>query len=423
MPLNASKNRAYNFIDLFCGAGGFTEGFLLADHEKYNLIAASDINETAMLTHTNRFKKQLNLEYLFLTKSITDKDFIPSLIDGIGKYLPAHKEIDVICGGPPCQGFSVFGPRQEKDPRNSLFSYYLKVIKQLKPKYFIMENVPGLAQMYKGKAVNKIYETVSKIKPKYNLVGPLFINSADFGVPQTRQRIIFIGCREDMPIIESLEPTIKPEKYITSGEAIDDLSFLQPWESASSYSEEIKPNSRYQRDSRRGRLFKEMGIRRLDKELTNHEAAKHTPLVMARFAAIRKGRGLDSIPRALWEKHLKTEKKWCVKLDDSKLAYTVVTLPDDFVHYSSARVLTVRELARLQSFDDTFVFYGPRSTGGGGAGNKKRRVELPQYTQVGNAVPPLVAKAIANTVLSSLESVSGNSKLNHNNVVYLRKAV
>jgi DNA (cytosine-5)-methyltransferase 1 len=399
----STPSKTYNFVDLFCGAGGFTEGFLLANHQRLRLVAASDINEIATLTHTQRYNKQLGLDYFFLTKDVTDSDFIEIFVRGIENLCGSQSEVDIVCGGPPCQGFSVFGARQEEDPRNSLFYYYLRVIEELKPKYFIMENVPGLAYMYRGKAVSKIYEQVDRMSTKYNLVGPILINSASFGVPQFRERILFIGCRDGMPKIKTIPVPYTSDIYISCAEAIHDLSFLQAWEKADKYSSEFHAKTKFQQESRRGRLFEKFNISWEGEQLFNHEAANHSPEVIARFAMIQKGKGLESIPRPLWEKYLKTDKKWCVKLDDTKPAYTVVTLPDDFVHYSTPRILTVREMARLQSFDDTFVFYGPRATGGGGAGNKKRRIELPQYTQVGNAVPPLVSKAIAEEVLEALD--------------------
>ena len=167
------------------------------------------------------------------------------------------------------------------------------------------------------------------------------------------------------------------------------------------------PSCEYQEKSRRGRLFSKLGIERIDNELKNHEAARHTPEVIARFAMIEPGKGLESIPKALWEAHLHSSKKWCVRLHPNLPSFTVVTLPDDFVHYEQHRILTVREMARIQSFGDTFEFLGPRSSGGGGKGNKKRNSELPQYSQVGNAVPPLLAKAIGNELLKALE-YSGN---------------
>jgi DNA (cytosine-5)-methyltransferase 1 len=267
-----------------------------------------------------------------------------------------------------------------------------------------MENVPGLATMYGGKVVEEIHRQVRAMNPtKYEIVGPIYINAADFGVPQSRERVIFIGSREDVPKINSLR--VKPAgRRITVSQSIDDLSFLNPWEKATAYSDQHAPATKYQKESREGRLYKKYGIKPTG-ILTSHEAAKHTPDVIARFAMIRPGQGFDSIPGELWTKHLRSDKKWCIRLHPDQPSNTVVTLPDDFVHHLKPRIPTAREMARLQSFDDTFEFLGPRTTGGGGKGNKRRTKDLPQYTQIGNAVPPLMAAGIANTVLMAL---SGN---------------
>lgn len=394
----------FTFIDLFSGAGGFTEGVLLAGNpkKKFRLVAASDIHYLAKYTHENRFRQQLGLDYSFLVEDIRDKYFLDNLLKCIynisGKY-----HVDLIVGGPPCQGFSLFGKRDRKDPRNDLFLPYLKVIEKIRPKYFVMENVPGLAMMYEGEIVNLIYKEVSSMKRvKYNIVGPIKVNATDFGVPQARERIIFIGNRKDMTPIEEIDKT-HFNKPITVREAIGDLEFLRPWENNGSYDSDYPPVTDYQIDSRNGRLFTKLGISRKDNILKNHDAACHTPIVMARFALIEQGKGLDSIPKLAWNQHLRSSKKWCVKLNPDLPSFTVVTLPDDLVHYTQPRILTVREMARLQSFDDTFEFLGPRATGGGGKGNKKRNLELPQYSQVGNAVPPLLAKAIAENLLRALQ--------------------
>lgn len=389
------------FIDLFSGAGGFTEGLLLAgdSDRRFELVVASDIHLCAELTHTKRFKEQLGLNYEFLTEDIRSKIFVKKL-KGLTRKVASKQTIDMIVGGPPCQGYSVFGPRDENDPRNDLFIHYLKTIQALKPKYFVMENVPGLATMYEGKAVDRIHSEVADMRPtKYDIVGPIKINASNYGVPQNRERIVFIGYRKGLTAIKEI-PSTHAGEPVTVREALDDLSFLKSWESNGYYHENHAPNSHYQEESRQGRLFRKFSLINDDNRLYNHDAARHTPEVIARFAMIEPGKGFDSIPVALWEKHLKSSKKWCVRLDPDSASYTVVTLPDDFVHYKQHRILTVREMARLQSFDDTFVFYGPRSSGGGGKGNKKRNKELPQYTQVGNAVPPLMAKAIGDVLLN-----------------------
>lgn len=400
--------KEFTFVDLFCGAGGFTEGLLLAgdEHSTFKLLAASDHQENAELTYTNRFRNQLGINFSFLLKDVRNDNFSEELVENI---IASGNEpsVDVVIGGPPCQGFSVFGLRKETDPRNDLFLSYLKVIQALRPKYFVMENVPGLVMMYGGKTVKRIHEEVYKMEPvHYGITDPIKLNAANFGVPQLRERIIFIGYREDVSPITSFElPIFWEANYLTVEEAIGDLAFLKPWQSSGEYNNEYPTRAEYQRDSRIGRLFKKLGIPSKNLVLQNHEAAKHSPDVIARFALIEPGKGLESIPREIWDKHLQTSKKWCVRLHPHKPSFTVVTLPDDFVHYSQPRILTVREMARLQSFDDTFVFMGARSSGGGGRGNKKRNAELPQYTQVGNAVPPLLAKAIGNELLKVLSSV------------------
>ncbi|MBD2608908.1 DNA cytosine methyltransferase [Scytonema hofmannii FACHB-248] len=407
----------YTFLDLFAGAGGFTEGLLLASHgtSRFKLIAASDVHPNACLTHEQRFRKQLGIDYSFLLEDISSISFVENLTNIISKN-SGKPSVDVVVGSPPCQGFSVFGKRNEEDPRNDLFLSYLKIIQVLNPKYFVMENVPGLVTMYGGKTVQRIHDEVSSLKPvKYKVNGPIQINAADFGVPQLRERILFIGYREDMPPIKNITPSC-PERYVTVKEAIGDLAFLRAWETTGSYEINYPPSCKYQEESRRGRLFLKQGIERTNNQLKNHEAAKHTPEVIARFAMIEQGKGLDSIPKALWEAHLHSSKKWCVRLHPDLPSFTVVTLPDDFVHYERHRILTVREMARLQSFDDTFEFLGPRASGGGGKGNKKRNSELPQYSQVGNAVPPLLAKAIGNELLKALEQNCSQKEIEDDNL-------
>jgi len=382
----ASKCKTLNFIDLFSGAGGFTEGFLQASTSElaFNLLGGSDHQINAEKTYLGRFRDQLALDCFFLCKNIRDEDFLDQLKVAIGR-----NRVDIICGGPPCQGFSVFGKRNEEDPRNDLFRHYLKVIEALTPKYFIMENVKGLAVMYGGKTVQYIKDAVANIKGGYKVNGPILVNATQFGVPQSRERIIFIGSREDMPEVPVINPT-HPGKPLTLQDAIGDLAFLKAGESAQKYDSKFNAVSHYQLERRKGILH-----RPPSPCLYNHEAAKHSEQTIQRFALIPVGSGVKEMKSLLKEKGLETAKRWCVRMRPDAPSYTMVTLPDDFIHYSRNRILTVREMARIQSFDDSFMFYGPKATGGGGVGNKKRNQELPQYTQVGNAVPPLLAKGVA----------------------------
>lgn len=401
------SRRTYSFVDLFCGAGGFSEGFMLAANSRGALrpIAASDINDTVQQTYENRFCEQLGLGLKFVPGDIRHPSVRRRIANAVAHS--GDERPDIVCGGPPCQGFALFGARQRTDPRNDLFLSYLKMIEVLQPSYFVMENVPGLVHMYKGSTVPRIREAVEAMsEPGYVLTGPLFVNAADYGVPQIRERVLFIGSRTDMPLVDSVPPQRSPESYVTVGEAIGDLAFLRPWEHADTYDPSAPVDSEYQAQSRRGRLIAELPAGQVEGALWNHQAARHSPDVIARFSVMTPGSGLESIPRSLWDTHLQTKKKWCVRLRSDRASNTVVTLPDDLVHPTQPRILTVRELARLQSFDDTFRFLGPRATGGGGRGNKLRTVQVPQYSQVGNAIPPLLARAVGERLLAALASAA-----------------
>lgn len=403
---------AYTFMDLFSGAGGFTEGFLMAKTPlaEFRLIAASDLRETAHLTHKGRFSEQLGIDYDFVTGDMREDKIVAKLLHS-AKVRTQDASIDVVCGGPPCQGFSVFGKREEKDPRNDLFRAYLRAIAKIRPKYFVMENVPGLVTMYGGKVPQLIHDEVRKIMGgDYEIVGPLHINAANYGVPQLRERVLFIGWQRGLPKIAEIPPTHGPDQYVTVQQAIGDLAFLRSWESSDRYLPEHSPSTSFQQDSRNGRLLQRLVHANQPGMLFNHEAARHTPEVIARFSMVEQGRGWDSIPMDLWTAHLHSDKKWCIRLSADRPSNTMTTLPDDFIHYRQHRMLTVREMARIQSFDDTFIFRGPRTTGGGGAGNKKRNQELPQYSQVGNAVPPLMARAIATQILAALETPAATDR-------------
>jgi DNA (cytosine-5)-methyltransferase 1 len=393
----------YGFVDLFCGAGGFTEGFLLAGAERarFRLLAASDIHRHAQATHEHRFREQLGLEYGFLRMDIRNREFSREL----SKLVPKGAAVDVVCGGPPCQGFSVFGARHQDDPRNDLFDPYLRIVHALRPRYFVMENVPGLVYMYRGRAAQQIHQAVESLRqPGYTLAGPLFVNSAAFGVPQSRERVLYIGSRDDQPAIAAVSHP-SGVRTPTVGEAISDLAFLGAGARADSYDPGSPPVSSYQEESRLGRF---VTLRGGSGTLHNHESSRHTTKVQARYRLVPKGSSTKDVRAVLVREGIASGKKWCVRLDDAAPSFTLTTIPDDFIHYCQDRSLTVRECARLQSFDDTFVFLGPRTTGGGGAGNKMRNHDLPQYTQVGNAVPPLLARGIATTILRHLEMTSAS---------------
>lgn len=275
----------------------------------------------------------------------------------------------------------------------------------------------------------KEYERIMNEIHLYRIKKPLILNSSDYGVPQNRERVIFIGCRKDQPMITEI-PAMTEDNKVTVYEALHDLDFLDNAETANDY-EEVAADDRfdglniartvdgipdvdgetYSEWSRQGRLghrftfeeepFYVKSLENLDygiaehARLFNHQTSKQSEDVLRRLAAIAEtGDYTDEVKKQLLDMGLNSDKRNYTVLKPDGQSPTVVTLPDDFIHYHSHRAPTVREMARLQSFDDSFVFQGKRTTGG-----DKRKSETPQYTMVGNAVPPLMAKAIANKIL------------------------
>jgi len=614
--------RPITFVDLFAGAGGFSEGFLQSyTADKYfDFILASDISPTCELTHKARYNEQLGLQTAFIREDIMNDKFLEKLKSKIG-----DRDVDVVTGGPSCQSFSLSGRRRKNDKRDNLFLHYIKVIKALKPKYFVMENVTGLLTKDQGRFkdavkeeirsiidisvipelmdfLNKILSNVPALLKKgimlkiqmeleegkeysslekqyfavleeqfkiitkqldfktsksgryintirhglrllshsisrerlrsaiiqektasdldndifayrmnkfidslqdeaiikeikeaiekedglkdlqedvkdfqelldlylstldealhalelyaaifnsvdtlnrliedihlYKVDEPIVVNSADYGVPQTRERVLFIGARKDQRQINSIPATVSPENRVTIYEAISDLDFIGNGEEINTYRpyqhiQDFEPlivnrtaDSRpeenggqsYAEWSKEGRLQHRFEIKgqpffvkdedelkhkkkRHLADLQNHKTSRHSDIVQQRLEAIaRFGAYTPECKAYLEDNGLFSNKRNYTVLNPVGQSPTVVTLPDDFIHYASHRALTVREMARLQSFDDSFVFQGKRTTGG-----EMRKVETPQYTMVGNAVPPLMARAIGNVILKNIE--------------------
>lgn len=612
------------FVDLFAGAGGISEGFMQAytDTNYYDFILASDINENCELTHRVRYNEQLGLQTKFLTEDIMSPTFLSDLLrmlDG--------REVDVVTGGPSCQSFSLSGRRKRFDKRDGLFNHYLKVIRKLRPKYFVMENVKGLLTKDKGRFKTEImremrslinskevgnflsyansllknsmssfyteafmaklqmemteseenamdyknrffdmldeqlrkvtrqidYRTsksdvnVSTIRHGLNLlrrkeqrdnisaeiinektisnidndlfaekfnafiaaisdeeisasiikaidtveviknmgqdaeelkrvislysfsldecfdelhavaetedkadefmemmgrirlynVEQMLLLSSNYGVPQNRERVVFIGSRYDQKPIKEIPATVKQDERVTVYEAIGDLDFIGNGEARTTYGIAAKhpeldglirhrhvcgeianddSSKTYAEWSRYGRLshrfiFERPPFYLKDKsellnianretaELFNHQTSQQNETVRKRLKVIAGYGGYtDDCKAKLKSLGLESNKRNYFVLKPDRQSPTVVTMADDFIHYSQYRAMTVREMARLQSFDDSFVFQGKRQTGG-----DKRKSEIPQYTLVGNAVPPLMARAIGNEILKNIE--------------------
>lgn len=610
------------FVDLFAGAGGISEGFMQAytDHNYYDFVLASDINDNCELTHRVRYNKQLGLDTKFITEDIMSPTFLPHLLKAL-----RGKEVDVVTGGPSCQSFSLSGRRKRFDKRDGLFNHYLKVIRALRPKYFVMENVKGLLTKDGGrfkveimremrsiiddKTVGTFLDLASRLLQKaespflssailcklqmeitsdddkadnykeqffdlldaqlrkvtrqidYRLsksdryistirhglsllrrnderekltadiinektvsnidndlfaeqfnaflaaisdeeitrnillsldsmeelksvgtdteelkravtlysfsldecfdeltaiakslgeeqeledvlshlrlyhVEQMVLTSSDYGVPQNRERVVFIGSRYDQKPIKEIPPTVEKTDRVTVYEAISDLDFIGNGEVCTHYGtapkhpqydgliRKRKVDGAFSEDemtfaewSRTGRLshrfifdcepFYVKGKEDLDgnmnfstEELFNHQTSAQNETVMRRLEIIAECGGYtEECKIRLKELGLESQKRNYFVLKADGQSPTVVTMPDDFIHYASHRAMTVREMARLQSFDDSFVFQGKRQTGG-----DKRKSEIPQYTLVGNAVPPLMSRAIGNEILKNIE--------------------
>ncbi|KIA98971.1 DNA methyltransferase [Flavobacterium sp. KMS] len=619
------------FVDLFAGAGGFSEGFLQAEfgNKYYDFRLASDINENCELTHLARYNYQLGLDAEFLKQDITEPDFLDNFLKKIG-----DKEIDIVCGGPPCQSFSLAGKRKKFDKKDDLFAHYLKVIRQLRPKYFVMENVKGILTKEQGKIkdmilqeirsivdlkefnklihfiaqlrkteserafilecynlrlqfekvidkeldvlknnyinnlenkfrlltpkivdyktsktdknistirhgfnllkrvkeleyirkkvinekaftnldndffaddfdsfltsiesetiIEKIHLAFNNLKPNkvfledvkqiivaleifdytfdecvnglndfalavnkekefqeilskirlYNIEQPFVALASDYGVPQNRERVLFIGCRKDQKLINDVPATVKSTERVNVFEAISDLDFIGNDDERYNYENidlkakyngstkkmealirkrniDGKPNEddglTYSEWSKKGRLssrflnaknpfyvknFEELEntLAHLVAPLQNHKTSKQNQDVINRLDVILKSGNYESAKSNLKEIGLDSDKRSYTVLKPDGQSSTIMTIADDYIHYSNPRALTVREMARLQSFDDSFVFQGKRSTGG-----SKRKFEVPQFTLVGNAVPPLMARAVALEILKNIQ--------------------
>lgn len=623
--------RKITFLDLFAGAGGFSEGFLQAEYDNkfYDFRLASDINENCELTHLARYNHQLGMDTEFLRQDITEPDFLDNLLRKI-----SGQTIDVVCGGPPCQSFSLAGKRKKFDKKDDLFAHYLNVIKMLRPKYFVMENVKGILTKEGGKikemilqeirsiidlkefhqlihfvtnlkkssfenqfildcylqrlnfekAVDKDLDTIresyiqnienkfrglapkiadyktsktdmnfatirhgfnllkrakelayirkkviqeknhsdldndffapkfdeflmsiepnniieevhnafQKLNPAstfrneiadiilaleiynysfdecvqglteiakkqnidnelneilahirlYNIDQPFVALASDYGVPQNRERVLFIGCRKDQKLIKSIPATVAPNEKVTVFEALYDLDFVGNDDEKYNYetidlkvkyngtteqmkgllkkrSIDGKPDTKkgltYAEWSKKGRLngrftnaknpfyvrnFEELenGLTHLVAPLQNHKTSKQNENVVKRLSVILNAGNYAEAKEELKKIGLNSEKRNYNVLKADGQSSTIMTIADDYIHYASPRALTVREMARLQSFDDSFVFQGKRSTGG-----NKRKFEVPQFTLVGNAVPPLMARAVALEILKNIK--------------------
>tara|TARA_R110002124_G_scaffold130716_2_gene292634 strand:+ start:982 stop:2187 length:1206 start_codon:yes stop_codon:yes gene_type:complete len=396
------RNRLIS-IDLFAGAGGLSCGLGMAG---FSPIFANEINPVYADTYKkNHPKTKVLVEDV---RHLCERD--------IRSFLGLKEgELDLLAGGPPCQGFSINAPiRTLDDKRNHLFKDFLRITKALSPKAVLIENVTGIISLGKGTVVKQIYKELEQMG--YS-VSHRILFAAHYGVPQTRFRTIFLAikgkdktvsfpepeynasavanfagakelCLEILPLFSHL---LKP--YTTVWEAISDLSEISLQNNTSSYSYTTDPQSRYQK------LLRENAER-----VENHTGAKLGKINIERVQHIPQGGSWRDIPFDLLPNGLKRARrsdhtKRYGRLHPEGLCSTILTKCDphwgSFFHPTQDRVISVREAARLQSFPDDYIFYGSTTQ---------------QYEQVGNAVPPLMARAIGNEIVKMLQGSDEQQK-------------
>lgn len=346
-------------LDLFCGCGGLSKGF---EEAGYDILIGVDFEQSALNTFNHNHKGAQGVRLDLSQKESFDT--IDTLLDG--------RRLDVIIGGPPCQGFSLTGPRNFDDERNKLYLAMIETVRRYQPQAFLIENVPGMANLYKGAVRDEIVKRFSDMGYK---VSYQIVCAADYGVPQIRKRLVFVGLKDSNNSYEFPKPYLLPEDYITCEEALSDLPTLEDTlgEELSSY--ELAPQNEFQKEMRNGST-----------QLHNHTAINHKQFVKDVIALVPDGGNYKDLPDGVGESRV-FHMAW-TRLNSKRPARTVDTGHRNLFHYKYNRCPTVRESARIQTFPDNFVFLGNRGQ---------------QNRQVGNAVPVLMAKALANKLLEYLK--------------------
>lgn len=356
----------YKVIDLFCGIGGFSYGFEMT--KDFEVVCAADIWETAINTYKMNHIRNHDIDVLLQDLTLMDEKYWARYINNV----------DIIIAGPPCQGFSMSGKREIGDKRNSLFEEVIKISSIVQPKYIVIENVVGLLSMTTVDGIN----VKDLILSEFNRIGYnanyKVLNAADYGVPQARKRVVFIASRE-YPI-SFPEAKLIPDEYVTVGDALGNIPT-----NGEIYGKPLTP------------FQKEMSGR---KDVLNHQRRQSNELVTKRMSFIPQGGNWKDIPEELGTGggvHSNAYKR----LDPTKPSVTIKHAAKAMIiHPTENRILTVREVARLQSFCDDFVLTGSNSD---------------QHQQLANAVPPLLGKAIAIELSKNISKYDNQKGANNEN--------
>ena len=355
-------------VDLFSGAGGLSRGFMDAG---FNVVMGVDCDDASLKTF-----KENHGESKAVKLDLFDHENIDVIIGELRKDNISVGDLDVLIGGPPCQGFSIAGPRNMNDKRNRLYLSMVELAERLRPKAVLLENVPGMIQTNGGIGAKRVEEDFKAIG--YNMVSKL-LYAPDFGVPQIRKRVFFVGLRDEGKRFEFPAPVVPKDEYITCEDAIGDLPSLQMPDGKIIYGDEIQkyacgPKNAYQKLMRRN-----------SSEVRNHIGSIPIEKTRKMISLVPEGKNYKSLPpeySGLYKYH-----EALTRYHSKRPSLTINTGHRSHFHYRWNRIPTVRESARLQSFPDDFVFYGNKSE---------------QYQQVGNAVPPILGHVIAKQLMKYL---------------------
>lgn len=413
-----------SFIDLFSGCGGLSLGLSRAGLQG---VFAVERDPMAFETFSDNFLGQRRVP---ITKFAWPK-WLEQRAWPIDELLAKHRtellqmqgEVDILGGGPPCQGFSFAGKRQESDPRNMLFQKYVQVVDAIRPKAIVLENVPGMQvahrckQGAKNECIRSNESFYDKLKSSLEAIGyrvdGRIVDASTFGVPQKRSRLVVIGLRTELAgkLPGGIDRAFKlldekrlkllrdmgfHEGVVSAADAISDLLTrgksrkvcLDPFSSGFEEIIYLGPRTPYQ---------EQMHKHCRDNEMDSMRLARHTKVVQERFGMILQECNRGVIMSKASRERFGLKKHRIHPMAATVPAPTITTLPDDVLHYEEPRILTVRESARLQSFPDWFRFKGKYTTGG-----PMRTKECPRYTQVGNAVPPFLGWAIGLAIRAAL---------------------
>lgn len=388
------------YIDLFAGAGGLSLGLYKAG---LTGVFAIERNKDAFETlKYNLIDKNTHFDWPdWLDKK--NWDILELLEQHSTELLTLNGEVDLVVGGPPCQGFSMAGKRQNNDVRNQLMHSYIEIVRLIQPKFLFFENVQGFTVDFKEDKTLKNYSNIllEELKILGYSVDYQIITMSEFGVPQNRKRFILFASK-DKPrksffdiLTYNRDVFLKERRLklpITVSQAIDDLKYehgvvdsrdTKNFENGT-YG---KVNSSYQR-----LMKKNIGKKAIP---DSHRFAKHRKETVELFKRLMQAS--DKLLRITPKMNLieGLKKRGVTPLKEKSVCNTLTSIPDDYIHYAEPRIMTVREHARIQSFPDDYEFKGPYTTGG-----ERRKIDVPRYTQVANAVPPLFAEQVGNVIMS-----------------------